>query len=450
MPTDLTLAVDEIRVVDTHEHIAPEEQWVQSGPDILQDLFFGPYASADLEVAGAEPAAVARMLDPEAGDLASRFEGVRAAWHAMQHTGYGEGVRLMAREIYGLEQLTVSGLEQAQATLQGLQRPGQRFRLLSEMANLDSVQIDPAQAWPPPVEPDRPDFFLYDLSWWRFCIGEIEHRKILDETGIEIRGLDDLSEAMAAIFSRYAPGAIAVKSPHAYVRTLRWKERTEEEAANALGEVLGGEAEVMERETRMLSAHLNGGGVEEEARLVLGDWCLARGVELSIEHGLPFKIHTGYLGGTGTMPIERTSAANLCDLIDRYREARFVLMHIAYPYSDELLAIAKHFPNVWVDLCWAWAADPFTASDFVRRFLHAVPANKLFAFGGDSDWPTTAVAYAAQARRWLSRTLTAEVADGYMSESEAIDIAHRLLRGNQLACFDLEGTRAALAAAASS
>ena len=76
-------------------------------------------------------------------------------------------------------------------------------------------------------------------------------------------------------------------------------------------------------------------------------------------------------------------------------------MHTAYPYSDELVSIAKHYPNVWVDLCWAWSIDPYSSTDFVRRFLHAVPSNKLFGFGGDTFWPTAAVAYSIQARRGL-------------------------------------------------
>lgn len=40
-------------------------------------------------------------------------------------------------------------------------------------------------------------------------------------------------------------------------------------------------------------------------------------------------------------------------------------MHAAYPYTDELIAVAKHCPNVWVDLCRAWSIDPFTTADFV-------------------------------------------------------------------------------------
>ena len=132
----------------------------------------------------------------------------------------------------------------------------------------------------------------------------------------------------------------------------------------------------------------------------------------------------------------------MCSLLARYPEAKFVLMHIAYPYSDELVALAKHYRNIWVDLCWAWSIDPYSSRDFLRRFLHAVPSNKLFAFGGDTGWPTGTVGYAIQARREIQRALEAEIAEGYMTEKNAMAIATRIMRNNQFSCFDVEGTRA--------
>ena len=80
----------------------------------------------------------------------------------------------------------------------------------------------------------------------------------------------------------------------------------------------------------------------------------------------------------------------------------------------------------------------------MRRFIHAAPANKLFAFGGDTGWPTSATAYAIQSRRWLERALQGEVDDGLLSEAEAIELATRFMRGNQQACFDLAAPRQAL------
>jgi hypothetical protein len=429
MATDLALHIQNVPLADTHEHLRKENEWVEDGPDILQDLF-GNYVPADLIVAGARPEAMKRLMDAADRDIRGRFAGIRDAWEATQFTGYGEAVRLIAEQIYGMPELTAAGLESAQEKLTAFRRPGERLRLLRETARLDHTQTDDF-CWPCRPDASGPDFFLYDLSWAGFCGGDVKAEPIARETGVEVRDLETLRQAMAAIFEKYGPYAIAVKAQHAYNRTLRWEERTDADASRALAATL-------------VSEGSSSAPVDEATRLCLGDWCWARGVELAIQHNLPFKLHTGYYAGTGGMPVDRIRSGNLCALLKQYPKARFVLMHIAYPYNDELVGIAKHYPNVWVDLCWAWSIDPFSSADFVRRFLHAVPANKLFAFGGDTGWPTSSAAYAIQARRWLTRSLEAEVAAGDMTERQAMGVASRLMRENQYACFDLEGTRAAI------
>jgi predicted TIM-barrel fold metal-dependent hydrolase len=130
-----------------------------------------------------------------------------------------------------------------------------------------------------------------------------------------------------------------------------------------------------------------------------------------------------------------------------YRDARFVLMHNGYPYGDELVALVKHYPNAYMDMCWAWSIDPYSACDVLRKAIHAAPDNKVFAFGGDTGWPSSAVAYAHQARTWLTRALQAEVSDGLLTEREAIAYATRIMRQNQLDCFDIAGRQEALLAA---
>ena len=420
--SDLSRFIHETRLVDTHEHLRFEEDWVDDGPDVLQDLF-GNYVPADLVVAGASQEDVDALLDRGKGDVAGRFERVRKAWEAVRHTGYGEAVRILAEDVYGMPEITADGLAAAQAENERLRAPGQRLALLRDRAGLDHVQTDNF-CWACEPDVSGPGFFLYDLSWVGFCNGEVPLEEIERETGIAVGSLDSLREAMAAIYAKYAPHAIAVKAQHAYSRTLRWEERSDADAAAAL--------EIVLRDPENVPA---------AAALCLGDWGWARGVELSIEHNLPFKIHTGYYAGHSRMPVDRIKSGNLCGLLARYLDARFVLMHIAYPYSHELIALAKHYPNVWVDLCWAWSIDPFSSCDFVRRFIHAVPINKLFAFGGDTGWPTSAYAYAVQARKWLASALEAEVRDGLLTEKQAMDAALRLMQTNQRDCFDIAGTR---------
>jgi predicted TIM-barrel fold metal-dependent hydrolase len=423
--TDLRQHIESTPLADTHEHLNKEQDWVENGPDVLGDLF-ALYIGNDLITAGAPRAAVERLLDSSDPDIEARWNGVKDAWEHCQHTGYGRAVRTIAQTLYGIDAITVPALEAARERNIQLRQPGERLRLLQTVANLDHVQVDDF-TWA--CEPDLsgPDFFLYDLSWATFASGQIDPDALRTETGVEVTDLSSLRQAMSALFAHYGGCAIAVKSQHAYERPLDWQERTDSDAEHALHQ------------------HLRGDDLSEAERLCLGDWCLARGVELAMEYDLPVKIHTGFLAGNENfLQPASTQAGRLAPLLARYPAARFVLMHIAYPYSDELIALAKHFPSVYVDMCWGWAINPYHAAEFVRRMLHAVPVNKLFAFGGDTPWPTGTVAYAAQARHWLTNALQGEIDDGFLTEAKAIALATRLMRTNQADCFDLAGTRAAI------
>ncbi len=350
-----------------------------------------------------------------------------------QFTGYGDAVRIAARDLYEIEEVSEATVRVGQTRLHAMQREGGSIALLRDRARLDHVQTDLGLDV---IDLSRTSaqFFLRDLTIRRFTIGTIEDPLIEAATGVTIRNLATLEEAMVALFDRCAPLSIAVKSQHAYSRTLAWQKRTDADVERAVQTVLAG-----------------GPGSDDpqsDARLCIGDWCLARGVELASANQLPIKLHTGYLAHSGQqgmpMPVDRLRAGHLAPLLMEYPNARFVLMHIAYPYSDELMALAKHFGNVYVDLCWAWALSPVACKDFLRRFLHTVPMNKLFAFGDDAGTPSMAYAYAVQMRRWFTMALEEEVADGLMTTRQAMDAATRMLRGNQLACFDIEGRQRAV------
>jgi predicted TIM-barrel fold metal-dependent hydrolase len=429
METDLARHIAATPLVDTHEHLRAEKEYLDDGPDVLADLF-GMYIGDELIMAGAPVENVVRLLDSQDPDVAARWSGVEAAWQLCRHTGYGAAVRTMARLVYDMEEITLETITAAAPRNREIRQPGERLRLLRDVANLDHVQIDDF-VWA--CRPDRsgPDFFLYDLSWADFAGAHFDLALLAAETGVTVVDLNSLRQAIGALFARYGPVAVAIKSQHAYERTLAWSPREDADAQTAL------------------QAYLSGRPLSPAERLCLGDWCLARGVEQAVAYRLPVKIHTGILAGHGqfyTAP-DRTRAAHLAPLLAHYPAATFILMHIAYPYSDELIALAKHFPNTIIDMCWSWSINPRHAAEFVRRAIHGLPLNKLFGFGGDCIWPTETVGFAAQARKWLAFALEGEIADGFITEREAIQIATRLMQTNQRAVFDLDGTRREIAAA---
>jgi hypothetical protein len=423
---DLGEHIAEIRLVDTHEHMGKEEYWLNdASADILCDTFEN-YVIADFVSAGCSDfEAVLRDSD---ASLAERWAKIEPAWQNIRLTGYGEAVSDIFRAIYDHDEIDLATLENAQARMPDLKKAGERYRLLHEVAHLDHIQTDDF-CWPCLPDASGPEFFLYDLGWSSICNGNPHLQAMTDETGVQVKDLASYGEAMQGLFAKYGPCAIAVKSQHAYSRTLDWQAREDSDAEAVLQKLMREEP------------------ITVEETLCLGDWGWARGVELAGKHNLPFKIHTGYYAGNGGMPMSRIPSRNLCDLVIAYPETRFVLMHISYPYSDELIAMTKHFPNVYADLCWAWSINPLHSMDFVRRFIHAAPVNKLFAFGGDTFRPTSAVGYAVQTRRWLTRALTAEVSDGYLSMSQAKQVASKIMHDNQYECFDIESTRSAIALA---
>jgi len=421
--------IRDIAIVDTHEHQCTEKEWVEGKDtpgDVLSNLFVY-YIKSDMIAAGCSPEAYDRMLDGNDPDIEGRWNGIKDIWERVRLDGYGEATTILAREVFGIEEITPQSLAAAQPKLDALRKPGGRYLALRDMANLDHIQIQDCSGRNYAVDETAPRFFLNDIDWTDFCFGKISAAHLHKLTAVEVRDADSLREAMEAIFNRYGKMAVAVKAAHAYERTLLWKQRTDEEIEPLLGKQLNSEE------------------LSYEERVVLGDWCMACGAELCAAHNLPMKIHTGYLGGNWIMPAEWIPAGNLSELVHTYRNTNFIVMHIAWPYQGEAIAMAKHFANVYVDMCWAWTISPRGSMEFMREYLHAAPIHKLFGFGGDVFYPLGPVAYAIQARRWITRALAAEIADGDLTLRDAMDTATRVLRGNQYELLDIVGAQDAAA-----
>jgi hypothetical protein len=422
---DLGFFIQSQPLADTHEHQPTEAELLRNPPDVLQDIFTPHYLTADLIAAGAAPEAVKRLHDSSDPDIRGRFEGVRKAWESCRHTGYGEAAQFIAERFYGLPEITAASLEAARDKNLKFREPGMRLHTFRKMANVLYIHVDRGD-WNCAPDPSCPEFYLHDLSARMFCTGQIDPQKIHQATNVAVEDLKSLRQAMEALFAKCAGRAIGVKSQHAYNRTLRWVERGDADAEKVLRKLLAGQE------------------IAEGERLCLGDWGFERAVELSVEHNLPFKLHTGYCARNYEMAPEGIRPGNLAPMLMKHRGARFVFFHMSYPYGHELIAMAKHFPNVYGDMCWGWSIDPYSACDFVRRWIHAAPANKLFGFGGDTFCPNATAAYAAQARKYLTRALQAEVDDDLMTMQEAMRFAERVMHENQAECFDLEGTRKAI------
>ena len=209
MPSDLADFIRNSPLASTHEHLDYESTYVANPPDVLRNLFYN-YVPADLVVAGAHPDAVEALMDSSNRDIRGRFTEIEPAWQAVRHTGYGEAVRIIAKECYKIEEITADSLETAQADGPAYGQPGERLRILRDVATLDHVQTDHFKR-PVPIDSPGPDFFLYDINWEAFCSGRPDHDILAEETGVAVTDLASLRESMQVVFDQNADKAVAVK-----------------------------------------------------------------------------------------------------------------------------------------------------------------------------------------------------------------------------------------------
>jgi predicted TIM-barrel fold metal-dependent hydrolase len=162
-------------------------------------------------------------------------------------------------------------------------------------------------------------------------------------------------------------------------------------------------------------------------------YCVGKAADLQ----LPVKLHTGYFSGNANMSLERMrkNAGDLYTLLGRFPGVKFVLMHIGYPYQDEFIALAKHYPNVYLDMCWAWIINPVASIRFLKEFLVTAPASKIFTFGGDYAMVETVYGHSRIARQGIAQAISELVEEKWLSVKDALDIIPRIMHDNAYEAF---------------
>ena len=139
------------------------------------------------------------------------------------------------------------------------------------------------------------------------------------------------------------------------------------------------------------------------------------------------------------MPLDRLSQnpSDLCPLLNRYSNTNFVLMHIGYPYQDEMIALGKHYTNAYIDLCWSWIINPVASVRFLKEMLVTAPSSKVFTFGGDYTPVEPLVGHAKIARQGIAQATSELVDEGWIRSNEVPVIIEKIMRGNQHEVFQI-------------
>ncbi len=128
-----------------------------------------------------------------------------------------------------------------------------------------------------------------------------------------------------------------------------------------------------------------------------------------------------------------SDCAALCKLSP---DTKFIFFHLSYPHYEEMISLAKHFSNAYIDMCWSWSINPLAAKDFLKKFILTVPNNKIFTFGGDEIIVENIIGHSVIARKGIVDALSELVTDNWIKLDYALDIVDDLMYKNAEKMFE--------------
>ena len=413
----INAGVQAIRLIDTHEHLAPEPERVKKEMSLFSVLH---YVTSDMWADGMERAPSDRMFEDPSVPLEKKWELFAPYWSNVRYTGYGRSLLRAVRDLYGINDISESTYKEISRRIKESNQLGKYEAVLKKKAGIDLAICDVGDAG----SSLDPGLFRAVIRLDHFLMYPEATMIVEPALGVTINSLADWEAALDKAFQQARDKKfVAIKAGLAYYRSLDFR-MVERPEAEALFDQL------KERKGKPAIP-------DWSKNKPLQDYMFGRIAEACARYDLPLQIHTGFFYDTGRN-VTQADPSLLIPFILRHRTTRFVLMHGGYPYGGPLLAMAKNLPNVTLDMCWTYIISPAFAGRFLDEAIETVPADKILAFGGDYQVAEGSYAHAVLCREVVSKILAEKVAAGYWTEKEALQFARAVLRENAIRVFKLQ------------
>ena len=409
-----------VPLVDCHDHTGA------CGPkytDPIQAVVNG-YFPSDVQSASSDED-LAVIMDLER-PLEERWPLLEKAWKRTCHTGYAQVTRLVLEEFYGEDDLTLDALHRMKDKLLDLE-DAHTFEGILEKAHIAVRLLD---VWPDVGKVLDGSFGLsprgrlvISLPAYHAITNRQEVDNLMAPLKRKVTSLGEYIEGCRAIFDGHKRfGTVAFKDQSAYNRTLEYGNPSRAEAEAVFNGFM--------EDPRRRAAYPDG-------NRALDDYLFHEFLRMARDLDLPVQIHTGHMAGVRN-DIAKTNAVGLTRVLELHQDVRFDLFHANWPYNDELVYLAKNYPNVTMDFCWANIIDPIYCQRLFQQALSAVPHGKVHAYGSDFGGSVDrAWAHARIARDNVAIALAELVEMDYLDLDDAKEVAHGWLFGNANRFFRL-------------
>jgi uncharacterized protein len=405
--------IAEMAVVDAHEHLPPEAEYLANeycGPN----MFAGGYLWHDLESAGMPTQFKLTLRDGGYRPVEAWWPQIRPYWPHVQHTGFARSLRITLRDLFGIAELDDSTVHLLAEQVQAENTPGLYQRILGQRCKIRCAlsNNDTALGAPDPLLRAVPS-----LDKHQGPDGPLGQRAGRDRlatldrlAGRTVQSLGDAVEvSQAALRSDVKRGAVALKM-------FSLERGAPDEAA----------AEREFREARRPAAELGWFPA-------LRDYLFDKGLDIAAETGVPVAVHAGYFAD-----FSQLDGRYMIPIALRRSDVRFDVFHLGAPKWRETALLGKTLPNVSLNLTWCPVISQLLTVRTLDEMIDLVPANKIIAFGGDYRVAVHKVwGHLVMAREVVAAVLSRRIEAGDFDRSRAIELARMWFHDNPARIYNV-------------
>lgn len=405
--------VFETPFIDTHEHLIDESERLDCIKPVIScddwTLLLSLYFKFDLVSAGMTNDQIDNLFSEKIDPLA-KWKIIENYWKYLENTASGLVFRNTIKTLYNMDDISENNILELQNKYIQTRKKGFYKYIIQEVANIRYCIVhSPLKAFKQSEFPDllHQDIALNDLI-------QVTMNSYSVPEDFEINSITDWFSLIDLWFEKYGQIAKGVKIGSAYFRRLDFK-RVEAENTDDIFLKKINSQEITVVEEKLLQDYLFW-------------YCVDKATEL----GLPIKLHTGQLAMNNIMDMHRVknNPSDCASLCKQSPKTKFIFFHISYPHYEEMLSLAKHYSNAYIDMCWSWSLNPIAAKDFLKKFILTVPNNKIFTFGGDDIIVENLVGHSIIARKGITQALTELVAEEWITLKDALELVDILMYKN--------------------
>jgi len=402
---------DNMKIIDTHEHLHPQSTYLGEQPDVLCD-YLSHYISTDLMAAGMPGDDLDKVKDYKT-DIHERFKILEPYLDQVRNTSYYRSLEIAAKKIHKISEISVKTIGELNEKFKKAAGCDGYGRYI--MKDICNIEVSINDNWSQDMKFSTTDLFVPTCQF-------DPNQNLAENTEF-----DEYCENYRQYFIKQKnDGMKTIKTPMAYWRTL-YVEDVDYDTAKEL--YMDFAKKYHEEKKKDPDAWI-------EFPQKLEDYMIRVLLKIADENNFVIQIHTGLQEGMRNN-LETSNPMLLQNLFGKYPNLSFDIFHMGYPYERELMVLAKTHPNVYIDMCWAHIISPFASRNAFYEMLDVIPYTKIFGFGGDYLFFDGVVGHITMAKQNICTVLAQKICNGECDDDLAEKILQAVLHDNAKRVFKL-------------